>query len=308
MSALRISAVERATETVTRDYDATAVIKAIRTGGKKVRGQVEGIRDTLKRELAAHGDERRAKQAAGELKKQLPAVLWSGRFTQRANDKLVSHSGLLCADLDGLNGELPTVREKLKASPHLWALFLSPSGEGLKAIFRVPADAAKHTESFRAAEQHVRELTGIQMDQSGKDVARLCFLSYDPDIYHNANARAIEPLPEPEKPKALPANVDLSGRQRIAIELFGPIDWQSETSGLVACPGKHLHTTGDNERDCMIDFDGVPTVHCFHNSCRGILDGVNHALRSRIGKAEYAEPRGRVEQQNDSTGATDAEN
>ncbi|HJY53663.1 MAG TPA: BT4734/BF3469 family protein, partial [Candidatus Udaeobacter sp.] len=103
MSALRISAVERATETVTRDYDATAVIKAIRTGGKKVRGQVEGIRDTLKRELAAHGDERRAKQAAGELKKQLPAVLWSGRFTQRANDKLVSHSGLLCADLDGLN-------------------------------------------------------------------------------------------------------------------------------------------------------------------------------------------------------------
>src|SRR5262249_21467470 len=110
------------------------------------------------------------------------------------------------------------------------------------------------------------------------------------------------------KPKALPANVDLSGRQRIAIELLGPIDWQSETSGLVACPGKHLHTTGDNERDCMIDFDGVPTVHCFHNSCRGILDGVNHALRSRIGKAEYAEPRGRVEQQNDSTGATDAEN
>jgi hypothetical protein len=28
-------------------------------------------------------------------------------------------------------------------------------------------------------------------------------------------------------------------------------------------------------------------VHCFHNNCRGILDGVNRELRSRIGKAEY---------------------
>jgi hypothetical protein len=55
----------------------------------------------------------------------------------------------------------------------------------------------------------------------------------------------------------------------------------------VTCPGKHLHTRGDQARDCRVDFDGVPTVHCFHNSCRGILEGVNHELRSRIGKAEY---------------------
>src|SRR5262249_13753794 len=112
------------------------------------------------------------------------------------------------------------------------------------------------------------------------------FLSYDPGIYHNANARKIEPLPEPEKPRALPANVDLSERQRIATELLGRIDWQSETSGLAVCPGKHLHTTDDGERDCAVDLDNVPTAHCFRNSCRGILDGVNKELRSRIGKVE----------------------
>ena len=53
------------------------------------------------------------------------------------------------------------------------------------------------------------------------------------------------------------------------------------------CPGEHLHTTGDNERDCKIELDGAPTVHCFHNHCRGILDAINRELRSRIGKAEY---------------------
>src|SRR5439155_19853794 len=84
--------------------------------------------------------------------------------------------------------------------------------------------------------------------------------------------------------------INLSERQRIACELLGVVDWQSETSGFCTCPGKHLHTTGEGDRDCKIELDNVPTVHCFHNSCRGILDGVNHELRSRIRKAEYVKP------------------
>jgi hypothetical protein len=81
--------------------------------------------------------------------------------------------------------------------------------------------------------------------------------------------------------------VNLSERQRIAVELLGNIDWQSETSGFAQCPGKYLHTTADGERDCKIDFDHVPTLHCFHDHCRGILNAINRELRSRIGKAEY---------------------
>ena len=77
------------------------------------------------------------------------------------------------------------MREKLSDSPHLWTLFKSPSGDGLKAVFRVPADQAKHAGSFRAVEQHVKKLTGVQIDQACKDVARLCFLSYDPELIYN---------------------------------------------------------------------------------------------------------------------------
>ena len=116
-------------------------------------------------------------------------------------------------------------------------------------------------------------------------------MSYDPEIYVNGNATEITPLPEPKKSKAtFKSDVNLSERQRIAVELLGDIDWQSETSGFVQCPGKHLHATADGERDCKIDFDHVPTVHCFHDHCRGILDGINHELRSRIGKAEHVKP------------------
>jgi hypothetical protein len=272
------------------------VLEVIRTGGKKLKGWITRIRNRFEAELGAtarlgvNGDRKQAKRAIEELKKALPGVLWSGTFSVRANDKLISHSGLLCADLDALGERLPEIRNKLQASPHVFALFLSPTGDGLKAVFKGPPDASRHLGSFRAIERHILDLTGIQIDEACKDVARLCFMSYDPELYVNRDAIEIEPLSEPEKPKALTnCVINLSERQRITTELLGNIEWVSETSGFCTCPGKHLHTTGDGKRDCRIDLDGVPTVHCFHNSCRGILDGVNHELRSRIGKAENAQ-------------------
>jgi BT4734-like, N-terminal domain len=137
---------------------------------------------------------------------------------------------------------LPEVREKLLASPHVWALFLSPSGDGLKCILRVRVNAALHRASFRAVQQHVAQLTGVEIDQSCKDVARLCFLSFDPDLYHNADATEIEPVTEPEKPKPWVFSpngvVDLNVRQRIASKLLGEVQWDSETHGFFACPGE----------------------------------------------------------------------
>ncbi len=289
MNSPLVSTVKNAAAVATQSYAAHIVLEAIRSGGKKLREQIQQIRNRFEAELAIAGDYKAAKRAVDTLKKALPAVLWSGQFTERANTKLIKHSGLVCADLDNFNSELLAVRAKLLASPHLWAVFTSPSSDGLKAVFRVPPDPAKHAVSFRAVEHHVKELTGVQIDGQCKEVSRLCFLSYDPDLYHNASAVELEPLPEPERPARPLLNgvINLNERQSIATELLGPVDWQSETSGFVVCPGKHLHTAGDNETDCKIDLDNAPTVHCFHNSCRCIIEGVNHTLRSRIGKAEY---------------------
>src|SRR5262245_23414003 len=87
--------------------------------------------------------------------------------------------------------------------------------------------------------------------------------------------------------------MDLSARQRIVTEILGSIDWKSENSAIVTCPGKHLHTTGDSVRDCIIHLDQVPTLNCFHKSCLGILSGVNHEIRSRIGKVEHTDSENR---------------
>src|SRR6188472_2029190 len=122
MIASAVSSFQNASDTIPRDLDVSVVLKAIRTGGKKLQGQIEQIRNRFQAEFAITGDYKKAKLAVDPLKKQLPAVTWSGRFLQRANDKLNQYSGLLCADSDGLNGVLPEVRDKLRTSPHLFAL------------------------------------------------------------------------------------------------------------------------------------------------------------------------------------------
>jgi hypothetical protein len=81
--------------------------------------------------------------------------------------------------------------------------------------------------------------------------------------------------------------VDLNARQSIAVDLLGAIDWQNETEGFCSCPGKERHTTGNGTKDCKVYLDGPPSLHCVHNSCRMVVDAMEHALRSQIGKAEW---------------------
>ena len=133
-SVLVISRVLSAEDTVTRDIGVEAVLTAIRTGGKKLPGQITQIRNKFEAELAiaqANAEAGQnvnplqvAKLAVSELKKQLPAVMWCGQFSSReepAAEKLQKHSGLFCGDLDDLGPELPRVREQLQTSPHIFA-------------------------------------------------------------------------------------------------------------------------------------------------------------------------------------------
>jgi putative DNA primase/helicase len=285
--------VRSATETKTRDISVDKILQAIRTGGDKLKGQITQIRNRFEAELdITGGDRKKAKLAVDALKKQLPGVTWPGTFTYRANDKLVHHSGLLPADLDLLGEQLPESRNKLQASPHVFALFLSPTGDGLKAIFKVRADASQHQGSYRAVEKHVKDLTGVQIDEKGKDVARLCFMSYDQELYVNEHAIEIEPLPEPEKPKR-PQNdgeypPHLSQRERIATEKLGQLTWSAKKSGYFCqCPGESLHTTLTVGTHTILYLDGSPTIKCQHNSCAKIVEAFNLQLRSLIAKAEY---------------------
>jgi putative DNA primase/helicase len=293
---MRVSCVKHAKDTATRDYNADEIIESIRTEKHfKLRQSVEDIRRTFGSVMTDTGSNRKAaKEAVSQAKQMLPGVLWSGRFRNRRSndpDKLLQHSGLLCADLDELGDRIGEVRAHLLKSLHLWALFLSPTGDGLKCVFRVPADAQKHKASFRAVERHVHDLTGVQIDESCSDVSRLCFLSHDPDAHFNGNAVELPPLMETAKPTSTPATLtepEIETRRVIAVELLGDIDWSTESRGCCACPGQHAHTTGNGEADCNVYLDKVPTIYCFHNHCQDILEVKNRELRSRVGKAEFA--------------------
>ncbi|MFZ3376215.1 MAG: BT4734/BF3469 family protein [Chthoniobacterales bacterium] len=286
-----VSYVKSATDTATRDYDAKEIIEQIRTDNH-LRDEITEIRDEYWRVMAATNNDRKAaKKAVGNRKKRLPGATWSGKFSRRKQDALLQHSGLLCADLDELGRDkVAEVRAKLQKSVHLWALFPSPTGDGLKAIFRVPADPAKHKESFRSVKKHVHDLTGLPIDEACSDVSRLCFLSHDPGVCLNEKAVELPPLVETEsRENPVPPPVSdakLEARRRITEDVLGRhVRWDG-TSGYCTCPAHDLHTSGDGDRDCEVYLDRVPTIHCFHQSCLGIIAGINHELRSRIRKAE----------------------
>jgi P4 family phage/plasmid primase-like protien len=135
------------------------------------------------------------KSAAGPLKKQLPAILFSGHFTQRNDEDLEQHSGIIVADLDELDRPISELRDKLKEDPHVIFLFLSPTGSGLKVGFRVPPDADRHAASFAAVDAHMKLTYDEEIDPACKNLSRLCFTSHDPDLYVNWKAEELE-VPE----------------------------------------------------------------------------------------------------------------
>src|SRR5260370_12823137 len=83
---IRVSTVKSATSTETKDHNAAELLEVIRTGGKKLKGQISQIRNRFEAELAITGDLREAKDVIDQLKKALPAALSSRQFSQPAHD------------------------------------------------------------------------------------------------------------------------------------------------------------------------------------------------------------------------------
>ena len=123
-----------------------------------------------------------AKDAVNSLKRRLPGVTPSGRFAKRASAEILAHSGILCVDMDKLD-DPASLREKLKSDPNVLTAFVSPTGRGLKVWVRIHPDASLHRASFLAAQRHFKEAHSVDIDGDCKDLARLCFVSDDPEIF-----------------------------------------------------------------------------------------------------------------------------
>ena len=89
------------------------------------------------------------------------------------------------------DGSLNQAKAKLTSDSHVFSCFVSPSGDGLKVVLKVPTEIENHAASWATAAKRVESLTGIKPD-NGNDLARLCFVSYDSSAYHNPKVLELE--------------------------------------------------------------------------------------------------------------------
>jgi hypothetical protein len=148
-----------------------------------VDGALERIKNGKSKDLVGAIRQEADKDKRNALKAKLPCVCFSGTFSKRAESGLIDHNGFMVLDFD----ELDEVEEKmilgdLISRDFVYAVWVSPSGNGLKALVRI-ADKTKHREHFKSLQKEFPK-----MDESGKDVSRVCYESYDPHIYINPNA------------------------------------------------------------------------------------------------------------------------
>ena len=170
----------------------------------------------------------KTKEGRDALKKKINAVTFSGHFKYRNSDEknLIKYSGFLCHDIDKLNEEeLMNLKSKLSNDPYVFACFISPSGNGVKVLFRTKnEDYNKHKDYWCAVEKYINKTYNQECDELPKNHASLCFLSHDEKLYLNEDAIVIDKafvdhwidetaLPKNEKSK-LPtkSNTDLEQR------------------------------------------------------------------------------------------------
>ena len=147
------------------------LLERIRTGGKNL--STKKLIDEIRKEK---DDEVRS-----ALKSKLPSVTFSGKFNARYDDEIDTHSGLICLDFDKVN--IPEfLIDELKSDKYCFAAWISPSGNGVKMLVRV-AEGMKHREHFAALKKRYPDV-----DKSGVNPSRVCYESYDPNIYINVDS------------------------------------------------------------------------------------------------------------------------
>jgi hypothetical protein len=156
-----------------------AALKRIQQGKSKT--TVEEIRKTID------------KEKANKIKLNLPSICFSGKFgADRTDAQLIQHSGFIVLDFDNIF-ELREKQTEIISNPFVYACWISPSGNGLKALVKI-ANGAKHREHFQALQEVFPEI-----DRSGINVSRVCYESYDTEIYINENAEVFKKIKKTEK-------------------------------------------------------------------------------------------------------------
>ena len=144
----------------------------------KYKPEIEEIRSLL--------DQGKTEEASNK-KKQLLAFTPSGVFKdKRLLTHLERYTGFLHLDFDKLTPEqLQHAFQVITGIPYTFMCFVSPSGNGLKVFIEVNTGMEHHDIAYQQVQKYYEDATGLKADPSCKDITRLCFMSYDPNLYAN---------------------------------------------------------------------------------------------------------------------------
>ena len=161
-----------------KSIDISLILNYIKNG--RWQTQVDEIRDLINRN---------ENEKASVLKKTLPAFTPSGTFNERRKkENIDSYSGLLHLDYDKVE-DVESLKEIIVKIPFTYSAFISPSGKGLKVVVNTDAELESHTDAFNALRSYYDGIVGLESDRAVKDVTRLCFVSYDFELYINESSK-----------------------------------------------------------------------------------------------------------------------
>lgn len=195
----------------------------------KIQYVLKRIKEEACLDIVSKIREEKDKTIRNEIKKKLPCVLFSGEFTSRSDNALVRHSGLICLDFDNFEDSqsLSDYREFLSKDIYTYAVFTSPSGDGLKLIVKIPSVIEDHRAHFIALKQYYNSK---YFDSSCINESRICYMSSDKDIFINDDSVLFVDKAKPKEIVKKEFKVEVQDNQKI---ISGLMKWWSERYGMI---------------------------------------------------------------------------
>ena len=133
------------------------------------------------------------------MKKTLPYIVCAHFNPAIRRGENFVYTEHLLLDIDHISEkgkDIENLRGKLRNDKRVALLFASPSGDGLKVMFKLAercTDKGLYQLFYKRFAQSFASAYGIEqvVDRVTSDVTRACFVSHDPTVYYNAEA---EPL------------------------------------------------------------------------------------------------------------------
>ncbi len=154
---------------------------------------------TTARKMLDRGD----KQAYDHWKGKMPAFTPAGLFRERrAISCCIAETGAALIDFDYLPEDVcQEVLKKAKTLSYVLFAWRSLSGTGVHLLIVLPYSGTFKENIEPAQRQVIKDMAipGLELDKACKDVSRLCYFNYDPELFVNWDA---EPMALSEEVKA----------------------------------------------------------------------------------------------------------